>query len=97
MIIWSPSHVYDLFIAVFVANLYHCYYVPVGRVDLGWCGGLHVEKGGESARWQTTYLDVVAVSCQRDGLFVPEGSHVGSLSSVNITFRRSLLCPPFAT
>jgi hypothetical protein len=26
MIIWSPSHVYDLFVAAFVANLYHCYY-----------------------------------------------------------------------
>ena len=26
MIIWSPSHVYDLFSAVFVADLYHCYY-----------------------------------------------------------------------
>ena len=26
MIIWSPSHVYVLFIVVFVTNLYHCYY-----------------------------------------------------------------------
>jgi hypothetical protein len=28
MIIWSPSHVYDLLVAVFVANLYHRHYRP---------------------------------------------------------------------
>jgi hypothetical protein len=26
MIIWSLSHVYDLFVVAFVADLYHCYY-----------------------------------------------------------------------
>jgi len=45
--------------------------VALRALIVGWCGGLHVAKGGEVG------TRGVAVSSRRDGLFVPKGSQHG--------------------
>jgi hypothetical protein len=59
---------------------------------VGWCGGLHVDGD----RWQVgaTYLDVVAVSSPRSGLFVPKGSQAKRAHCPPTEeYPWSLLCP----
>lgn len=68
MIIWSPSHVYGLFVTVFVGNLYHCYYGLSSWSPCTW-GWWSAEMVSQLRK---TYLEVVAVSSPRRRSFCPE-------------------------
>lgn len=58
---------------------------------------IHVEKVSTLVTRVATYLEVVAVSRPRYGLFVPKGSQRGGHCPPVERFPGQLLCPPFAT